>query len=211
MRLSNRVLAVALALALLAGVSCSCGGGPPATPTPAVTPTPTAMPTPTPPVTSTPAGTPGPEYVEYTDEENGFTMTYPSGWYVPTQEWWGPGDVIQFRSEQLCLYNEVLFRLATVEITEPTTLDSWFEQAGEALAAIEGCVVLSAGELTVDGLEARGHVYTFEMETLVFRAVRIYVVRGDTGWHATCACLQECWDDYESTFETMVDSLHFLD
>lgn len=207
MRLSNRVLAVALALALLAGVSCSCGGGPPATPTPAVTPTPTAMPTPTPPVTSTPAGTPMPDYVEYTDEENGFAILHTQGW----EEYSTAGTLVAFGAGEADVLCAPQFSVAREELSEPATVDAWFDELKGNFTAVEGYTSISEEHVTVSGVAAIEHVCSFDVQEVSFTAMLLYAVEDSTGWTVFSTCRWDCWEDYEAVFETVLYSLHFLD
>ena len=87
MKAKKLIVLALLAMLVVSTVACGGGGGEPApTPTPAFTPTPTPTRTLTPGVTPTPTLPPTEEYLTYTDEANGFSISYPEGWKIRPEE-----------------------------------------------------------------------------------------------------------------------------
>ena len=79
--MKTKKLMVLTLLAILLLSTMACGrGGEQATPTPGIRPRLTPTPAPTPPPTPT-AG-----YLTYTDEANGFSISYPEDWNTMPQE-----------------------------------------------------------------------------------------------------------------------------
>ena len=204
MKFSNLVPIILLILVLLVGSSCSGGGGG-ETPTPTPSPTPTATPTGTP--TTTPTGTPTGEYLEYIDEENGFTIMYPQDWEMATTE----VVLIAFGAGEADMECSPQFSVTMEELSEPMSVDAWFEELKSSYTADEGYTPIAEEALTVDGVAAIKHVCSLAYVEITFQAMLLYVVDGTNGWIVFCPCRADCWSKYETTFDTIVDSFRLLE
>lgn len=204
MKFSKLIPLILLILILLVGSSCSCGGDG-GTPTPTPTPTPTSTPTGTP--TPTPTGTPTGEYLEHLDEENGFAIMYPQDWEILPVE----GILIGFWAGEADMECVPQFLVTIEELSQPMSVEAWFEEEKGNYTAEEGYTPISEEALTVDGIPAIKHVCSLDVGEATFEAMLLYVVEDTTGWTVFCTCRSDCWTKYEPTFDTIVESLRLLD
>ena len=212
MKLSSLIPVILLIVVLLAGSSCSCGGdGGTPTPTPSPTPTPTPTGTPTATATgtptATPTGTPTGEYLEYIDEENGFAILYPQGWEMVAAE----VALVGFVAGEADIECAPQFTVTMEELSEPMSVDAWFEELKGNYTAAGGYIPISEEALTVDGVAAIKHVCSIDVYEVAFHAMLLYVVEDSNGWIVFCPCRSDCWSKYETTFDTIVDSFRLLD
>ncbi len=187
MKFSSLISIILLILVLLAGSSCSCGGGG-GTPTPG------------------PTGTPTGGYLEYTDEENGFAILYPQGWEMATT-----GALVSFGAGEADPMCAPQFSVTIAELSEPMSVDAWFEELKGNYTAAGGYTPISEEALTVDGVAAIKHVCSIDVYEVAFQSMLLYVVEDSNGWIVFCACRGDCWSQYETTFDTIVGSFRLLD
>ncbi len=203
MKFSNYIALILIILVLLVGSSCSCGGDG-GTPTPSPTAGVTATPTPGP----TASPTPITEYLEYMDEENGFAILYPQGWGVESSE-----DILALflggESDPICAPQ---VQVTNEELSQPVDVHAWFEEMKGNYNAAGGYTPISEEDVTVDGFPAIKHVCLIAVtEDVDFQAVLLYVVEDADGWTVLCLCRSDCWSQYETTFDTMIDSFQLLE
>ena len=212
MKLSSLIPVILLIVILLVGSSCSCGGdgGTPThtpSPTPTSTPTPTPGPTGTATVTPTVTSTPVLEYLEYTDEENGFAILYPNGWEMAAAE----VALVGFVAGEADIECAPQFTVTMEELSQPVSVDAWFEELKGNYTAAGGYIPISEEALAVDGIPAIKHVCSIDVYEVAFQAMLLYVVEDSNGWIVFCPCRSDCWSKYETTFDTIVDSYRLLD
>ena len=210
MKLSSLIPVILLIVVLLVGSSCSCGGdGGTPTPTPSPTGTPTPTPSPTANATVTPTVTPTPilEYLEYIDEENGFAILYPNGWEMAAAE----VALVGFAAGVADIECAPQFTVTMEELSQPMSVDAWFEELKGNYTAAGGYIPISEEALTVDGVAAIKHVCSIDVYEVAFHAMLLYVVEDSNGWIVFCPCRSDCWSKYETTFDTIVDSYRLLD
>lgn len=212
MKFSKFIPLILLILILLVGSSCSCGGGgetPTLTPTPTPTSTPTPTPGPTANATVTPTVTPTPvsEYLEYTDEENGFAILYPQGWEMESAQ----GIVARFLDGGADVECGPQSSVTIEELSQPMSVDAWFEELKGNYTADVGYTPISEEEVTVDGIAAIKHVCSIAYVEATFQWMLLYVVEDTNGWIVSCVCKSDCWSKYEPTFDTIVGSFRLLD
>ena len=206
MKLSSLIPVILLIVILLVGSSCSCGGGG-ETPTPTPGPTGTSTPTPGPTGNATVTPTPVLEYLEYIDEENGFAIQYPQDWEMVAADM----ALIGFVGGEVDMECYPQFTVTVEELPEPVIVDAWFEELKGNYTAAGGYIPISEEALTVDGVAAIKHVCSIDVYEVVFQAMLLYVVEDSNGWIVFCPCRSDCWSQYETTFDTIVDSYRLLD
>ena len=195
MKFSKFIPLILLILVLLVGSSCSCGGG-------GETPTPTPGPT----------GTPTGEYLEYTDEDNGFAVSYPQGWVVTPQDEWPEGMLAAFEASSACGNFNSRCMVDTRTLPAVPDLGLWFDGKLEVFSSQTGYSLIHEGNTTLDGMEAFEHVFSWDTgQGVPLNMMQIYVAANMTVWYVTCECASECWGQYESVFGTVMYSLRFLD
>ena len=206
MKLSSLIPVILLIVVLLVGSSCSCGGGG-ETPTPTPGPTGTSTPTPGPTGNATVTPTPVLEYLEYIDEENGFAIQYPQDWEMESAE----GILARFLGGESDMMCSPQCSVRIVELSEPMSVDAWFEELKGNYTTDEGYIPISEEEITVDGVAAIKHVLTVAVLEGTFQAVQLYLVDGTTGWIVTCVTVKHCWANYEPVFANVIASFRLLD
>jgi len=147
------------------------------------------------------------EYLEYIDEANGFAILYPENWEMATTE----VALISFGAGVADIECIPQFSVTIVELSEPMSVDAWFEELKGNYTADEGYTPISEKALTVDGIAAIKHVCSLSYVEVTFQAMLLYVVDDTNGWIVFCPCQSYCWSKYEPTFDTIVGSFRLLD
>jgi len=171
-----------LPILLLSTFACGGGGEEEATPTPI-------------------AG-----YLIHTDEANGFAISYPEDWDTITTG----VALIAFVAEAdpICAPQ---FSVTIEELSQPMSVETWFEELKDNLTAAEGYTPISEEEMTVDGIAAIKHVCSFDVREVTFQAMLLYAVEGTTGWTVFCTCRFDCWSQYGPIFDTVAGSFRLLE
>jgi len=190
MRAKGIVVVILLCALALSGFACGCGGEEEATPTP----------------------TPIAGYLIHTDEANGFAISFPDNWgKMQEHKWESWGVLAQYESDSDCQLAVPNFSVKNEELSQPMSVEAWFEELKGNLAAIEGYTPISEEELTVDGVAAIKHVFAFDVGVAIFNGMQLYMVKGTTGWTVTCQCPSECWSQYGPIFDTIAGSFRLLE
>ena len=192
MRITRIAIVLLLGILLVSGIACEGGGESEPTPTP------------------TPAPTPVSGFLTYTDEANGFSISYPEDWeLVPEEMWedvllmlWAPVACEEFITD---------FSITTEGLPYPLSVQSYSEGAERHLRSLEGYTSISEEELTVDGKAAIKHVFTFIMEGETFKVMQVYLVENKTAWVLSFGTVPACWSQYEVIFDNMAGSFQLLD
>lgn len=220
-------LVLILSLSLIAGIACGNGGeeGPGVTPSPAFTPTPsppvpsptpsTPTPTPTPTPAVTPQVTPS-AYLTHTDEANGIAVDYPAGWtwaddLVLETEY--AVVIVAFRSPA----EEDGFRPHMV-VTKtvppvPVTVRQAFSLAhavGHQAEEFSGYVSVSDEDITVDGLPAIKHIFTYSEGGVALKVKQFWVVKEVEVWVVRYVTAEASFDRLEPVLDGIVLSFTFL-
>jgi hypothetical protein len=194
-----------LALALV--VTClGCGGGQEeATPTPTATPTPVVTPTPTP--TATPTPEPTVAYEIYSDDVNGFAITYPETWQQTAVR----GTLFALESGEPCGGYPAVFSLRKLDLPISTDVESFFGSViGETFSSTARNFV-SGERMGVSGRAAIKWVTLFADEGGVpIREMTFYLLGDDAGWILSFTTVSSCWKEHVDLFEEMADSFLLL-
>ena len=210
------LLALILSLSLLAGVAC---GGSSASPTrtstpPTLTPTtshltPTPTPSPTSKPTVTPGGTPS-AYLTYTDSANGIVVDYPSIWEQDDDLLTTPIDstgVIAFRSstEENSFRSYMIVTKRSLPISlDVRTVFQYAHSTGHQAAEFPDYVSISDGDITLGGLAAILHVFTFTDGDLKLKAKQLWVVKDAQAWVVRCVTAEASFSAAEPTLDSIV-------
>lgn len=191
------MVAIAVVLDLLL-VASACGGGGQA---PAPTPTPTAIPT----------STPTPAYETYTDVVNGFSIEYPQGWNKYPEEYMEEEILIGYGDSSRCDGILSNFNVGQEKLLVSMSVQDFWEEVKQQLATLEGYAPISEEEITIYGLPAIKHVYIFMYQGEPLKNAQAFLVEGKTAWGIICTSAPNCWSQYESTFDTIINSFKLLD
>ncbi len=198
------ILLTLLAMLLVSTMACGGGGEPDPAPTPGITPTPTPTATPTPIVTPTPTA----GYITYTDEANGFSISYPEDWEIkPGAE---AGFVI-FMASSACDAYTANFLVTDVQLPTSGSVQGFSEVVKEYYVEDMGFTLVSEEELTLGGTAAIKLVFTGVARGQAMSIMRVVLTEGKPGWRVSGSCATECWPQYEPLFNTMVNSFRLLD
>jgi len=188
MKTTSLVVLTLLVILLLSTLACGGGGEEEVTPTPI-------------------AG-----YLVHTDEANGFAISFPENWgKMQEHKWESWGVLAQYESDSDCQLAVPNFSVKNEELSQPMSVEAWFEELKSNLTAIEGYTPISEEELTVDDVAAIKHVFAFDVGVAIFNGMQLYLVAGTTGWTSTCQCLSECWSQYGPIFDTIAGSFRLLE
>lgn len=208
-------LALILSLSLIAGVAC--GGGedePGVTPTPAFTPTPsTPTPTPTPTPTTVVTVTPL-THLTHTDEANGFAVDYPADWTWSDElvaeienavaAFRSPKEEDSFRPHMVVTKTALPIPLSVREVF------GYAHSTGHQAEEFAGYVSISDEDITVDGLPAIRHVFTYSKGGLELKAKQVWVVKEREAWVVRYSTAEASFDSWEPVLDDILHSFTFL-
>jgi hypothetical protein len=169
---------------------------------------PTTGPTATPTSQQTP--TPIPGYVVYTDQANGFTISYPEDWNKIPEESYIEGVLIACSCDTDCGGTVPILNVGQSELSNPTSVQALFEQEKEFLATLEGYTSISEEYLSLDGVDAIKHAYSIIKNQVTVKILEIVLVEDTTAWFTACECALGCWGAYEPSFDIILSSFHLL-
>ncbi|MBA7594491.1 hypothetical protein ES703_01435 [subsurface metagenome] len=167
---------------------------------------------------ATPTPTPTAGYLTYTDEANGFSIWYPEDW---DRDESAEGTTL-FRSPRsfpcggsapdefhpyVCVYYW--------QYPSKVDLQQEFDLLKQESEQWRGYTHISTEEMTVNGVPAIKHVFTYRLEVTSHTFKRAYVVLANerTLYIIECFC-QECAWDWEGcwpNFDTIIHSFQILD
>lgn len=150
------------------------------------------------------------DLLAYRDEVNGFTISYPQDWeQMPRQYWEGTKVLIAFNSPYPHKLSLIVVRTRAYS---PLSLEDYYEQEkkmekDKALAMFGKFSIISEEEFTVDNMPAKG--LTFSSLTPGGRSakyMRVFIRKGQTIWGIGLAGEPDSFDEFRSTFDTMISS-----
>lgn len=151
------------------------------------------------------------EFVTYTDDEYGFSMSVPSSWQTMSME---EAEIEEsgtaFFPLSLCSEVPVLGGVVVNE-TSGLSLQSYYEMVKSDTGDYEDFAILSEEEITINGIPAMKAIFTGSTEGYTVQVMVGVLVKGHSGWDIELGCASECWDTYEDTFNTMLSSFQVLD
>jgi hypothetical protein len=181
---------------------------PPATPTPTPTPAPTPSSTPTPTPTPTPMPTSLAGYLTYTDEANGFSISYPEDWDI-VQDWMSTH--VSFRDSVLYGIFASTIDVVSEDLPYSMSIQAFHDAAKLNFQYSEGYTLVSEEELIIDGKAAIKHVYTMSILGLTGQQMEVYLMEDKTVWILNFNTLPAFWSQYEDTFNTVARSFRLFD
>ena len=215
------VVIIAISLIAVVGVAViGATGGfeeeltptPTPTPTPTTTPTPTPTPAPTPSSTPTPTPTPMPTslagYLTYTDEANGFSISYPEDWDI-VQDWMSTH--VSFRDSVLYGIFASTIDVVSEDLPYSMSIQAFHDAAKLNFQDSEGYTLVSEEELIIDGKTAIKHVYTMSVLGLTGQQMEVYLMEDKTVWILNFNTVPAFWSQYEDTFNTVAISFRLFD
>ena len=148
------------------------------------------------------------EFVTYTDNVNGFSISVPADWEPEEDE-----SGVFFLSPTTCA-EWYPFGAVTASYEESyTSAQTYYTDIIEpVIESFNGYNLISKDNLTIDGNPAVKVVYTYigsygesVQETFCI------LINQQTAWLIIGSCDVSCWNTYQGTFNTMANSFHLLD
>lgn len=194
----SRILYIVLIVAVIASVvfglsGLRSGSKPAATPTPQSTPV--------------PAG----EYMTYTDQTHGFSISDPKGWTKISEQSYGENTLVAFTSGTSCGGAPQYLQVEAIELSNPMTVEDYCLAVRNQYSGLEGYIFISQEQLTVGGFPAIKHIYTLTSGGLTGQVMQLLIVRETTAWSVTCQVSTSCWTAYKPIFDTIAGSFTLLD
>jgi len=147
-------------------------------------------------------------FATYTDDVNGFSISYPQDWQRVSQELLPYGELVAFwdfeEGKGFPPYMSVSAKQLAVEMD----VDTFFETERQAAEGEVGYTSISTEDTVVDGMPALKHVFNLEDGDLNARTMQIYVISGQTAWLINCMCVPGSFDSLEPTFDDIATSFH---
>jgi hypothetical protein len=151
-------------------------------------------------------------YTEYTDEANGFTISHPHDWNKLPDEEVPQRMLVIFRPDSSCGNVTESINVVKGELSEAMTLDELFAEQQISLNMLGNYTSISTENVTVNGIDAIKHVFSaIGAPNKIIKAMQLCLMDGMTVWIVTCRCDPECYDGYETMFNTVVNSLKVID
>lgn len=158
-------------------------------------------------------------FLTYTDQANGFSIDYPSGW--ERMPGWLLGGAEMFlggggniaagfgapaKEEHGFTPN---FSIARITLPYEQGLQAGYEDLKLTVEQEDGYIFISKDDLTVDGIPAIKYVYRSSYiadSTTMY----VYLVQGTIAWLITFSCAPQSFDSLEPTFDAIANSFQRL-
>lgn len=153
------------------------------------------------------------EFETHFDENEGFSILYPQGWSIVPEDILSaePGAIVAYRAPKA--YNNftpnfnIMIELLDTEITVQTYLDA----ALRHLRTSPGYKSIATHSLLIDGIPAMTHTSRQNAANGgTATAIQGFLVEDRTAWIITCICDSQSFKSFEPTFNTIINSFHFL-
>lgn len=156
--------------------------------------------------------TPSSTFLTYTDEINGFSISYPQDWEIMSEDRLQGPQIVAFWAPAAEHEGKPLFTLGREDRLTGITVQSYFQETRAALEESTGYnySFASEDELVINGIPAVKHVLTYDHEGERLKAMQVYLVEGKSVWIMTSVCATEFFDLWETTFDVIADSFHLF-
>ena len=154
-----------------------------------------------PPVTPTPS----PGLLTYRDNVNGFSIAYPKDWETMPQVFLPEGIVVGFwrGTDQADPSN---YNVGVSEWPSGMSVEDFYQLARSESETEVGYSFISKDNLTINGIPAIKHTFTFTSEGQTLKAMQVLLVKDDAAWLITIGSTPEFFTTHESTFNAIIDS-----
>ncbi len=145
----------------------------------------------------------------YTDEVNGFSISYPRDWESLPKELRGEDTIAGFRTPQGTAEHRVaIFLVDKYILPYEQTLQAGYEEL-KLGAEQGGYAFVSKDQLMVGGVPAIKCVLqkSFDQPTTM---MVVYLVQGNVEWVVTFACVSDSFGSLEPTLDTIATSFRLL-
>jgi len=155
--------------------------------------------------------TPPPGFVTYTDKTIGFSIFYPNSWQVEGDKVY---NSVGFIAPSRCLGENIISSVYNFG-TEYPSLETYYSEIALNRSYWDNYHLISKENLIIDGVPAIKVICTFGEYTnsgyTIIKEMDVFLIREQTLWSIGGGCATTCWDTYEGTFNTMLNSFQILD
>ena len=92
-----------------------------------------------------------------------------------------------------------------------TSLQTNWESTKDAIEEYEAYDLISEDDITVSAIAAKELTFTATTDSATIQMTYCMLIDGKTLWVLFFSCAPDCWDTYESSFNTMLNSFEILD
>lgn len=147
------------------------------------------------------------QLLTYTDEANGFSISYPQDWNIAYPD--RPTIKVCIQSKTLTGYNAAYIIVAKEHYYG--SLESYSERRIRFLSEnSETYAPIATGELTIDGVQAKKHTFAESLGETPYTSIQVYLVQDGTGWVLGFSCPQKSFNTYEAASGAIINSFHLL-
>jgi hypothetical protein len=155
----------------------------------------------------------------YTNSSEGFSISIPDSWYIASDSW----DITRmdnetitvkqttFTSPSLCKDQIITFHV-TSSYEKYTSVQAYYSEVQEPLWVGLDDVLIVREDLTIDGIPAIKVILNFVSDGDTVHLMLFYMINQQTLFNIVAEARNPiCWDIYEDTFNTMLNSFHLVD
>ncbi|MFC2050637.1 PsbP-related protein [Chloroflexota bacterium] len=145
-------------------------------------------------------------FLTYTDTTNGFSISYPSDWERVSQEFLTQGEYVAFWALKLGNGMPPYLSVLESDLTPGTSLEAFFEEEKAIAEAHPGYTFISKEKVVVNGIPGIKLVSTLVEADTPAKVMQLLLVHGNSSWVITCLCAPGLYGNYESTFDSIINS-----
>lgn len=147
-------------------------------------------------------------FLTYIDNTTGFSISYPETWNVKADS---SDYVACFVAPEAKLGGTANCVVAHEKVPAQSSLQVFFAGSKKDIQKqFKQYNAVSEEELTIDGIPAMKHVFTFYDKNMTVKVMQIYLKQGEVGWVVTCTSVPGAFDSYLTAFETVTASFHLF-
>ena len=156
------------------------------------------------------ATSPG-EFVTYTDEVNGFSISHPVDWEESPEMMYGATQVA-FCEPGFLREADASVLVDKYTLFSETSLESGYEDYKDPMyLEADRFITRSEKSTLVSGVPAVRFLWEVRDDEIEMKWAGIYLVQGDAEWIVTIVCLAESFASFEPTFDTIASSFELLE
>ena len=149
------------------------------------------------------------ELLTYVDEAIGFSVSYPENWKKMSES---VDFLVGFEASEAKYGSRTKYIVTHDELSTLDSVQGYFATIKGALQKrLKEYAPVSEEGLTIDGMPAIKHVYTFSEKGIPLRQMQIYLKQGEVGWAVTFTSTPDAFDSCQPTFETIAASFHLFE
>lgn len=151
-------------------------------------------------------------YLTYSDEANGFSISYPENWNAVQRLETPERSEVAFVDPRFCCATPAGVSVVIEELPHGMSVTDYSELGlSQVTSTYQWYTITSQEQATLDDRTAIKHVYSGGFDRFAATHTEFYVVEGSKGWVVTSRVSPAFLEQYELVFQTMVNSFRLLD